>query len=104
MRHYYHLETDLYGKVAKFKTGQLNYLAGWMDAMRGRGPTSEIRLVRSDGKIVDTIEANDKVDIGMIAGFPTVEQYERAYNDAIMRAKLIRAREMSSENSKRGNL
>ena len=64
-----------------------------MDAMRGQAPGLRLRLVRSDGKIIDEIPANDGVNIGMVAGFPTAGQYERAAEEALKRAAAIREHE-----------
>jgi hypothetical protein len=47
-------------------------------------------MVRSDGKIVRELTEYEDVGIGMIAGFPTAEQYERAAERALERARKIR--------------
>ena len=62
-----------------------------MDAMRGQLPRVHLRLVRSDGKIMDEVEPHDDVGIGMVAGWPTAEQYEAAAERAMTRAAKIRA-------------
>lgn len=58
--------------------------------MRGEMPRVHLRMVRSDGKIVCELAAHDDVVIGMIAGFPTAEQYERAAERALETARKIR--------------
>ena len=58
--------------------------------MKGEMPRVHLRMVRSDGKIIREITEHDDVGIGMIAGFPTAEQYERAAERALERAKKIR--------------
>jgi len=47
-------------------------------------------MVRSDGKIVDEVQAFDDVGIGQVAGWPTAEQYELAAERALEKAKKIR--------------
>jgi hypothetical protein len=61
-----------------------------MDAMKGEMPRIHLRMVRSDGKIIREITEYDDVGIGMITGFPTAEQYERAAERALERARKIR--------------
>ena len=67
-----------------------SYCDGYMDAMKGEMPRLHLRMVRSDGKIIREITEHDDVGIGMIAGFPTAEQYERAAERALERARKIR--------------
>jgi hypothetical protein len=71
------------------------YCQGYFNALKGQAPSLAYRLVRSDGKILDEIKAYDSVGLGMIAGFPTAEQYERAAQEALDKAARIR------ENQKR---
>ena len=53
-----------------------------------------MRIVRSDGKIIDTIVAKHNVNIGMISGRPTAEQYEEAAKQALDTARRIREQEV----------
>lgn len=92
MSYEYHIECPCLGKWNRIKIGSRHYCDGYMDAMRGQAPRSHLRLVRSDGKVMDEITAYDDVSVGMIAGWPTAEQYERAANTALERAKTIRER------------
>ena len=50
--------------------------------MHGRAthqyPRSAMRIVRSDGKVVSESEAYDEANLGMIAGYPSIEQLEAA--------------------------
>lgn len=55
------------------------------------GPANALRLVRSDGMVVDSASQIDDVSIGMIAGMPSAEQYEGAAERALERARSIRA-------------
>jgi len=70
--------------------------------MRGQMPRLHLRLVRSDGKIMDEIEAHDDVGIGQVAGWPTAEQYESAAERALERARKIRERK-SQQNAEVGH-
>ncbi len=87
----YSLECPYSEKWNKFTTyASRDFCYGYLSAMRGQAPRLNIRMVRSDGKIMDEIEAYDDVNIGQIAGWPTAEQYERAGNEALQRARIIR--------------
>lgn len=91
MSHTYGIECPCLGGWNQFiKDRPRNYCNGYMDAMRGQMPRVHLRLVRSDGKIMDEIKAQDDVAIGQVAGWPTAEQYEAAANRALERAQKIR--------------
>ncbi len=68
----------------------LGYLYGRYDAPP---PRLAMRVIRSDGKLVDERPADDEVSIGMIAGWPTAEQYESAAKRALEKAERIRSYE-----------
>jgi hypothetical protein len=70
--------------------GSLQFCRGYMYAKSDYAPRLAHRLVRSDGKIVEEFSANEDVSIGMIAGWPTAEQYVRAAARAMARAEAIR--------------
>jgi len=67
-----------------------SYCDGYMDGRKHDLPRPHLRMVRSDGKIVRELTEYEDVGIGMIAGFPTAEQYERAAERALERARKIR--------------
>lgn len=92
MSYSYHIECPFLDGWNKFKEGPKSYCDGYMDAMRGQLPRLNLRMVRSDGKITQEIEAHDDVGIGMVAGWPTAEQYESAAERALERARKIRER------------
>ena len=93
MAYTYHVECPCLDKWNPIIKGRSRgYCDGYMDAMRGQLPRLHLRLVRSDGKIVDEIQAYDDVGIGQVAGWPTAEQYEIAANRALKRAEKIRER------------
>ena len=77
-----------------------SYCDGYMDAMKGEMPRLHLRMVRSDGKIIREITEHDDVGIGMIAGFPTAEQYERAAERALERARKIRENQEKYDKSR----
>lgn len=100
MSHTYHIECPFLEKWNAFIKGRsLGYCQGYMDAMRNDYPRLHLRLVRSDGKIMDEITANDDVAIGMVAGWPTAEQYESAAERALEKAKKIRDRIKKENNT-----
>ena len=55
-------------------------------------PRVSVRLVRSDGKVLDTSVGEERASLGMVAGFPTAEQYELAAERALACAKEVRER------------
>ena len=52
--------------------------------------------MRSDGRVMEEVPAREDVAIGMVAGWPTAEQFERAANKALERARVIRENEANS--------
>lgn len=68
----------------------LGYLMGRHDTP---APRPAMRVVRSDGKVVDEYVASEDVDIGLIAGWPSPEQYEGAAERAMQTAARIRAQQ-----------
>lgn len=76
------------------------YCEGYLDCYRYEAPRNAMRIVRNDGKVVREIAANEDVAIGMIAGWPTPEQYERAAAKALEKAARIRER-MAREEARR---
>ena len=72
---------------------RLDYARGYLHGRDDAGGLRlAMRLVDSDGRVVDSREARG-LDIGQIAGWPTAEQYERAAAEAMERARRIRERE-----------
>lgn len=91
MGYEYHLECRNAEKWIRFKSHlSLQYAKGWIDSRKEMSPRPSIRLVRSDGRIVDEISEINEVLVGQVAGFPTAEQYEQAASLALKRAKAIR--------------
>ena len=56
------------------------------------GPRCGMRLVRSDGRVVDEVPANEEASIGMVAGWPTAMQYLRAARRCVALAAKARVR------------
>ena len=81
---------DEWCKIFSYSTR--DYCDGYLDATRYESPRNAFRVVRSDGKVVREISPNDEAALGMIAGWPTPEQYERAAAVALERAAKIRDR------------
>lgn len=92
MKHTYHIETFAIGKWLKIVQHSLQYCQGYLDARKEYSPRLAYRLMRSDGKVVEELEARDDLSIGQVAGWPTAEQYEAAAAKALERAKAIRER------------
>jgi len=92
MKYTYHIECPFMDGWNAFTLGSRHYCNGYMDAMRGQMPRVHLRLVRSDGKVMDEVMPKDDVGIGMVAGWPTAEQYETAADWALERAGKIRER------------
>ena len=61
------------------------------------GPRVAVRVVRSDGNVLDTASAEERASLGMVAGFPSAAQYERAAERALASAAVIRERERAAE-------
>lgn len=57
------------------KTWAQGWLAHHRDAP---GPRLGFRLVRSDGKVMEEVSGREDVSLGMVAGWPTWEQYVAA--------------------------
>lgn len=65
---------------------------GWLAHHReAPGPRLAYRLVRSDGKVIETIPGREEVSIGMVAGWPSWQQYAHAAAKALQRASQIAA-------------
>lgn len=70
------------------------FIAGRQEAS---GPQLPIRILRSDGKIVEETLGKPEVSLGLIAGWPSAEQYERAAARALEKATKIREHEKHKE-------
>lgn len=61
---------------------------GWIaHARESPGPRLAMRLVRSDGKVQDDASGSREAGLGMIAGFPTWQQYAHAAVEVLKRAR-----------------
>jgi hypothetical protein len=83
-----------------------DFCLGYLAAHRLHpGPSLAARVVRSDGHVLDTAPADERASLGMVAGFPSAEQYERAADLALAAAAEIHKRVRRAEArraSKRG--
>ena len=86
----YHIETYWNEKWIKIIDGSKQFCEGYLYARTDYAPRPYLRMVRSDGKIVQELPAVYEVYIGQVAGWPTAEQYERAGNEALEKARVIR--------------
>lgn len=71
------------------------FCEGYITAVKSQGLRKSLRVIRSDGKIVYECDEKSKVSLGMIAGFPTSEDYERAGQEALVKAGELRQREQN---------
>jgi len=91
----YRFEVDLDGEwycPAGMQDTQISFLRGYaMGRSDTPAPRLGMRIVRSDGKVMEEWKSTTEVNIGMIAGWPTPGQYEAAAERALETAKRIRA-------------
>ena len=75
-----------------------DFCLGYSMALRDAPPPRAARrVIRSDGKVVEQDEHDHRVALGMIAGFPTPEQYERAAREAMEQAAHLRLMESAQK-------
>lgn len=99
MKHKYHLECiwerpEETKWVRLYEDCGIRFAEGYLECLAlTPGPRIEHRLVRDDGKVVDMQEGTSRAGIGMVAGFPTAEQYEAAAAWCLSLAADVRQRE-----------
>lgn len=86
------LQVLLNGQWMTIKQGNLGYLQGYFDAMANQSPRVAHQIVSPKGKVLDEMPERTEVSIGMVAGWPTAEQYEAAAKRALEKAEVIRNR------------
>ena len=92
MKYTYSIETLFVGKWCRLSSSDTrDFCYGYMTHASYCSPRNAMRVVRSDGKIMAEHDARAEVDIGMIASWPSAEQYEAAAAKAIAQAARIRA-------------
>lgn len=99
MKHVYSIQVQLedgsWRDLHGLSMQQRSYLAGYLACVRSSpGPRLAHRLVRDDGREVDSTPAVEQVSIGMVAGWPTADQYQAAADTALERARLAKLREV----------
>lgn len=68
----------------------LEYGRGYLrHSQESPGPRLALRLVRSDGRVMCETNALSEASIGMVAGWPTAEQYRRAAERCLRAAERI---------------
>jgi hypothetical protein len=91
----YRLEVEFMGgwtPIVKEETR--DYCLGYLGCHKQcPGPRLAARVVRSDGKVLEASSAEERAPLGMVAGFPTAEQYEAAAQGALERAAAVRSHE-----------
>lgn len=98
MKYTYTVESFYLEKWAPIIRGESrDYCLGYFDRTQEFSPRNAYRVVRSDGKVMAERKGDADVSIGMIAGWPTPEQYEGAAQRALDQAKRIRERQALEE-------
>lgn len=92
MKYTYRIETYYLDKWWTLIEASRQFCEGFIWARKDDAPHSHFRLIRSDDKIVHDLPAVKEVSVGMVAGFPTPEQYERAAQEALAKAAALRSR------------
>ena len=82
----YSVESFFEGKWVKLFSETRDYCAGYINHAQYEHPRPTIRITRNDGKIIHEIKSDPDVSIGMIASWPTPEQYEAAAARALEQA------------------
>ena len=86
-----HFGADVWRPILADETR--DFCLGYLARVRQEpGPKCAMRVVRSDGKPIDESGAVDRASLGMVAGWPTAEQYERAAAVALEKAREVRER------------
>lgn len=86
----YSIESYFIDKWIKLFTETRDFCAGYLHHAQSAHPRNAARMIRSDGKIMVELKADDKVSVGMVASWPTPEQYESAAKRALEQAARIR--------------
>ena len=97
MKYTYAVESMCLGKWCKLFTDTRDFCAGYLTHAQYDHPRNALRIVRSDGKVMHELKADDEVSVGMIASYPTPAQYEHAAKIALEKAARIREQEARQE-------
>lgn len=103
MKHTYTIESFHLGEWRKVMSESKDFCLGYLARAQYDHPRPELRIVRSDGRIIPMLKESTDVCVGMIAGWPTPEQYEAAAKRALEQAAIIRARQ-AKEDARRQQL
>lgn len=93
MKYTYNLESFFNEKWVKLFTQSRDYCLGYINHAKYCYPRNDMRVIRSDGKVIEELKEYEDVSIGMVAGWPTAQQYENAAKRALEQAERIRQRE-----------
>jgi hypothetical protein len=93
----YSVESYFLNKWTKLFTDSRDFCSGYLTHAQYSFPRNAMRIVRSDGKVVFELPESEDVSVGMIASWPTPEQYERAAERALKEAARIREFEKRQE-------
>jgi hypothetical protein len=90
-KYQYYVESLYDGRWVRIHTASRDFCEGYLRrVLDDTHPRNEYRLMRSDGKVMESLYPIEEVSVGMIAGWPTPEQYEHAAQVALDKAARIR--------------
>lgn len=92
MKHTYRLEVRTGNSWYRLFENSRDFCMGYLTRAMESSPRLAMRVMRGDGVLVDQIAMSDSVSIGMVAGWPTAEQYRQAAHRALAAAEEIERR------------
>ena len=92
MKHTYRLEVQTGGSWYRLFENSRDFCMGYLNRSAESSPRLAMRVMRGDGVLIDQIAMSDSVSIGMVAGWPTAEQYRQAACRALAAAEEIEKR------------
>jgi hypothetical protein len=86
----YSVESYFIDKWVKLFTETRDFCSGYLNHAAYNHPRNAMRMIRSDGKVMVELKEDADVSVGMVASWPTPEQYESAAKRALEQAARIR--------------
>ena len=90
VKYTYSIESNYNGNWTKLLSETKDFCIGYISHAKYCSPRNAMRVIRNDGKIVIAHDPLAEVSIGMIASWPTAEQYDYAAKTATEMAARIR--------------
>lgn len=104
MKHTYTVETNPSGNWIPLFPASRDFCLGYLSYAQYCHPRNGYRILRGDGKVIHELKKDTEVSVGMIAGWPTPEQYELAASRALEQAKRIREQAAKHEEQRLNRL